>query len=38
MILSVGDKLFIPIVQKALVLQGGGVPGAYQAGAFKAPI
>ena len=30
------DKLIIPTVQRALVLQGGGAPGAYQAGAFKA--
>ena len=27
--------LIIPTVQRALVLQGGGAPGAYQAGAFK---
>jgi predicted acylesterase/phospholipase RssA len=30
------DSLIIPTVQRALVLQGGGAPGAYQAGAFKA--
>ena len=34
--MSNGDKLFIPTVQRALVLQGGGAPGAYQAGAFRA--
>ena len=34
--MSNGDKLFIPTVQRALVLQGGGALGAYQAGAFKA--
>jgi NTE family protein len=31
-----GNKLFIPTVQRALVLQGGGALGAYQAGAFRA--
>ncbi len=34
--MSNGDKLFIPTVQRALVLQGGGSLGAYQAGAFRA--
>ena len=34
--MSNGDKLFIPTVQRALVLQGGGALGAYQAGAFRA--
>jgi hypothetical protein len=30
------DSLIIPTVQSALVLQGGGALGAYQAGAFRA--
>jgi predicted acylesterase/phospholipase RssA len=30
------EKLFVPAVQRALVLQGGGAPGAYQVGAFRA--
>jgi NTE family protein len=34
--MSNGDKLFIPTTQRALVLQGGGALGAYQAGAFRA--
>lgn len=34
--MSTSDEMFIPAVQRALVLQGGGAPGAYQAGAFKA--
>ena len=34
--MSNGNKLFIPTVQRALVLQGGGALGAYQAGAFRA--
>jgi NTE family protein len=28
--------MYVPAVQRALILQGGGAPGAYQAGAFKA--
>ena len=34
--MSTSDEMFIPAVQRALVLQGGGAPGAYQAGAFRA--
>ena len=34
--MSKGDRLFIPTVQRALVLQGGGALGAYQVGAFRA--
>jgi NTE family protein len=34
--MSNGDKLFIPTVQRASVLQGGGALGAYQADAFRA--
>lgn len=34
--MSNGNKLYIPTVQRALVLQGGGALGAYQAGAFRA--